>query len=55
MLLLVSTSIFAQNKISGVIYLKGDGNPLAGVVVKEDDSSNYCVSKKLLLHLADLD
>lgn len=44
MLLLVSTSIFAQNKISGVIYLKGDGNPLAGVVVKEDDSSNYCVS-----------
>ena len=44
LLLFVTTSLFAQNKKSGFLYLKDDGNPLVGVVVKEAESSNYCVS-----------
>lgn len=43
-LLLFSVNVLAQNKISGVIYLKSDSNPLAGVVVKETNSQNHCVS-----------
>ena len=44
LLLFVTTSLFAQNKKSGFLYLKDDGNPLVGVVVKEAESSNYCVT-----------
>ena len=43
--LFITTTIFAQNNIvTGVVYLKSDGNPLVGVLVKEDGSDNYCVT-----------
>jgi hypothetical protein len=35
--LFLAASAFAQNKVSGVVYLKSDGNPLAGVIVKDNE------------------
>ena len=33
--LFFTTTIFAQNTVTGVVYLKSDSNPLVGVMVKD--------------------
>ena len=33
--LFITTYTFAQNKVTGVVYLKSNDNPLAGVVVQD--------------------
>lgn len=43
-LLSLTTSVFAQNKVSGVVSLKSDGNPLPGVVVKDSGTSNHSLT-----------
>ena len=42
--LFLAASAFAQNKVSGVVYLKSDGNPLAGVIVKDNESYNHSLT-----------
>ena len=42
--LFIATSAFGQNQISGLVCLKSDSNPLAGVVVKDNGSSDHCVT-----------
>ena len=42
--LFLAASAFAQNKVSGVVYLNSDGNPLAGVIVKDNESYNHSLT-----------
>lgn len=43
-LILFSVNMFAQNKVTGAVYLKSDRSPLAGVVVKDSNSAIHTVS-----------
>ena len=42
--LFFTTTIFAQNTVTGVVYLKSDSNPLVGVMVKDNSSENHTVT-----------
>lgn len=42
--LFIAAPAFGQNQISGLVCLKSDGNPLVGVVVKDNESSAYCIT-----------
>ena len=42
--LFITTYTFAQNKVTGVVYLKSDDNPLAGVVVQNSGTTNHSLT-----------